>query len=164
MRFADTEALLHTLSLACGARRILEIGTGAGRSTLSLARALPPDGMMITMEIDVACAARAREHLSQGGHGERVSVMVGDATRFLHKIAGPFDLVFQDSDHTRYDQMLDRLVDLLRPGGLLVIDRVESGEGDAGQAFSERLAAEPRLHTSFLPVGDGLSVSVKRAS
>ena len=60
--------------------------------------------------------------------------------------------------------MLDRLVDLLRPGGMLVIDRVESGDGDAGQAFSERLAADPRLHTSFLQVGDGLSVSVKRAS
>jgi len=103
---------LHTLSLACGATRILEIGTGAGNTTLSLAGTLPSDGMMITMEIDAARAGRARESLAVAGYGDRVSVMAGDATRFLHKIAGPFDLIFQDSDRSRYEHMLDRLVDL----------------------------------------------------
>lgn len=165
MTFADTGGLLHTLSLACGANRILELGTGAGHSTLSLASALPSDGMMVTMEIDAGCAGRAREHLAVAGYSDRVTVMVGDATRFLHKIAGPFDLIFQDSDRARYDQMLDRLVDLLRPSGLLVIDHLAGrGDGETGMAFSQRLAADPRLHTSFLPVGDGVSVSVKRAS
>lgn len=164
MTFADTGTLLHTLSLACGASRILEIGTGAGHSTLALAGTLPSGGMMITMEIDAASAGRARASLAAAGYGGRVSVMVGDATRFLHKIAGPFDLIFQDSDPVRYEQMLDRLVDLLRPGGLLVIDRVAGGGDQARMAFSQRLAAEPRLQTSLLPLGDGLSVSVKRAS
>jgi predicted O-methyltransferase YrrM len=165
VRAADTATLLQTLSLAGGARRILEIGTGAGHTAMALAATLPPDGMMITMEMDAGSAGQARERLAAGGHGRQVSVMVGDATRFLHKIAGPFDLIFQDSDRQRYDQMLDRLVDLLRPGGLLVIDRVAgSDDNEALMAFRQRLAADPRLHTSFLPVGDGVSVSVKRAS
>lgn len=165
MRFADIGVLLQTLSLACGARRILEIGTGAGHATLSLAATLPSDGMMITMEIDATCASRVRERLSTAGHDHRVSVMVGDATRFLHKIAGPFDFVFLDSDRQQYDQMLDRLVDLLRPGGLLVIDGIAGRDADdTGAAFRQRLAADSRLHTALLPVGEGVSVSIKRAS
>jgi len=163
--FADTGALLHTLSLACGASRILEIGTGAGHSTLSLAKALPSDGMMMTMEIDAGCAGRARENLATAGYGDRVSVMVGDATRFLHKIAGPFDLIFQDSDRARYGSMHDRLVALLRPCGVLVTGNImANGDHDPVVAFGHYLAADPRLHTSFLPVGDGVAVSVKRAS
>jgi predicted O-methyltransferase YrrM len=91
--------------------------------------------------------------------------MVGDATRFLHKLAGPFDLIFQDGDRQLYGAMLDRLVDLLRPGGLLVMDHFSgSGDDETMVALRQRLAAEPRLHTSFLQVGDGVSVSVKRAS
>lgn len=165
MTFADTGTLLHTLSLACGARRILEIGTGDGRVTRTLAAALPTDGMMITMEVDAAAAGRAREHLAAAGYGGRVSVMVGDATRFLHKIAGPFDLIFQDSDPAKYDQMLDRLVELLRPGGVLVIAAPAGREMDDNRlAFSQRLSADPRLHTAILPVGDGVAVAVKRAS
>lgn len=163
MTAADTATLLQTLALANGARRILEVGTGDGHHTQVLAGALPSDGMMITMEIDAATAARARERLAAAGHAERVSVMVGDATRFLHKIAGPFDLIFQDSDPSKYDHMLDRLVGLLRPGGVLVSGGLGAGH-DAHVAFNTRLSADPRLHTAFLPVDGGVAVSVKRAS
>ncbi len=163
MTFADIAFLLQTLSLECGARRILEIGTGDGSSTLALASTLPSDGMMITMEMDAVVAGQARQRLGAAGHQHRVSVMVGDATRFLHKVSGPFDLIFQDCDRQRYDQMLDRLVDLLRPGGLLVMAGAGSDD-ETMVTLRQRLAAEPRLHTAFLPVGDGVSVSVKRAS
>lgn len=175
--YPDTGALLHSLARSCGARRVLEIGTAIGYSTLWLATAVPADGMMISMEYDAARAARAREHLAAAGFSDRVSVMVGDASRFLHKVAGPFDLIFQDSDKALYEPMLDRLVDMLRPGGLLVVDNVlwsgevipgyvdrpEHNQNDtiAIAAFNKRLAAEPRLYTSFLQVGDGVSVSVK---
>lgn len=178
--YPDTGALLHSLALSCGARRILEVGTAIGYSTLWLATALPADGMMITMEYDATRAARARTHLMAAGCGDRVNVMVGDATRFLHKIAGPFDLIFQDSDKTLYEPMHDRLVTLLRPGGVLAADNILwNGEVIPGYvaekkyndtdttaiaAFSRRLAADRRLYTSFLQVGDGVSVSVKRAS
>jgi predicted O-methyltransferase YrrM len=175
--YPDTGALLHTLALASGARRILEIGTCIGYSTLWLATALPPDGSLITMEFDAARAARARDHFAAAGVADRVNVIVGDATRFLHKVAGPFDLVFQDSNKVLYEPMLDRLVSLLRPGGLLVADNILwNGEVVPGYiaqkkysdedtaaivSFSKRLAADPGLYTSFLQVGDGVSVSVK---
>lgn len=175
--YPDTGALLHTLARASGARRILEIGTCIGYSTLWMATALPADGVVITMEYDAARAARARDHFAAAGLADRVSVIVGDATRFLHKVAGPFDLIFQDSDKQLYEPMLDRLVDLLRPGGLLVADNVLwNGEVIPGYVaetkyseedtaalvrFSQRVAADARLYTSFLQVGDGVSVSVK---
>ena len=177
--YPDTGALLHTLALGCGAKRILEIGTCIGYSTLWMATALPPDGTLMTMEYDAARAARAREHFAAAGYGGRISVIVGDATRFLHKVAGPFDLIFQDSDKKLYEPMLDRLVELLRPGGLLVADNIlwngevipgyvgvkkYSDEDTAAIAgFSRRVASDSRLYTSFLQVGDGVSVSVKRA-
>jgi predicted O-methyltransferase YrrM len=174
----QTGALLHTLALGCGGRRILEIGTCIGYSTLWMATALPADGTMITMEHDHARAARARDHFSAAGYADRVNVIVGDATRFLHKVAGPFDLIFQDSDKRLYEPMLDRLVELLRPGGLLVADNIlwngevvpgyvsqkkYSDEDTAGIInFSKRVAADSRLYTTFAPVGDGVSISVKR--
>ena len=176
--YPETGALLHTLTRGAGARRILEIGTCIGYSTLWLATALPAGGVVITMEYDAARAARAREHFAAAGCADRVSVIVGDAMRFLHKVAGPFDLIFQDSDKKLYEPMLDRLVALLRPGGLLVADNVlwngevipgyvaqkKYSEEDTAAivSFSKRIAHDPRLYTSFLPVGDGVSVSVKR--
>jgi predicted O-methyltransferase YrrM len=176
--YPDTGALLHTLARGCGATRILEIGTCIGYSTLWMATALPAGGTLITMEYDAARAARAREHFAAAGHGDQVSVIVGDATRFLHKVSGPFDLIFQDSDKQLYEPMLDRLIELLRPGGLLVADNIlwngevipgyvaekKYSEDDTAAlvSFSRRIAREPRLYTSFLQVGDGVSVSVKR--
>ena len=177
--YPDTGALLHTLALGCGAVRILEIGTCIGYSTLWLATALPTDGQLISMEYDAVRAARAREHFAAAGLADRISVIVGDATRFLHKVSGPFDLVFQDSDKKLYEPMVDRLVELLRPGGLLVADNIlwngevvpgfvtqkkYSDEDTAAiVGFSRRVAGDPRLYTAFLQVGDGVSISVKRA-
>lgn len=176
--YPDTGALLHTLARGCGAKRILEIGTCIGYSTLWMATALPADGALITMEYDAARAARARDHFTAAGYGDRISVIVGDARRFLHKVSGPFDVIFQDCDKQLYEPMLDRLVGLLRPGGMLVADNILwNGEVIPGYvaqkkysdedtaaivSFSQRAAHDPRLYTTFLPVGDGVSVSVKR--
>ena len=105
------------------------------------------------------------------------SDQLGDATRYLHKVSGPFDLIFQDSNKQLYEAMLDRLVELLRPGGVLVSDNIlwsgEVVEGyvtppqrnakdtEALRAYNKRLAADPRLLTTFVPVGDGLAVCLK---
>lgn len=163
MTFADTAALLQTLARDRGARRILEVGTG--QFTLALAATLPPDGMMISMAADAAVAGRARSELAAAGHTDRVSVMVGEAARFLHKIAGPFDLIVQGGAPAVDEARHERLVALLRPNGVLVTDNI-GGEGDSDPvvAFSHRLATDPRLQTSFLPVGGGVAISVKRAS
>jgi predicted O-methyltransferase YrrM len=177
---ADTGALLHALARTCSAKRILEIGTAIGYSTIWLASALPDDGMMISMEMSADRASRARANFTEAGLESRVSVMVGDATKFLHKVSGPFDVIFQDSDKQLYSPMLDRLVELLRAGGLLLTDNVLwSGEVIPGYvanpkhsasdtaaivAYNRRLADDSRLFTTFVQVGDGLSVSVKLES
>lgn len=173
-----TGALLHALVFALGARRVLEIGTAIGYSTVWLGTALPPESQLLTVERDPARARRAREHAAAAGVGERVHVMVGDATQYLHKITGPFDLIFQDGDKMLYAPMLDRLVALLRHGGALVSDNVLwSGEVVPGfvarpqkkpddtaaiAAYNEALARDSRLFTTFLTVGDGVALSIKR--
>ena len=80
--------------------------------------------MLLTMEMDPERAREARENFARAGLADRVNVMVGDAQRMIAKVVGPFDLIFQDGDKQLYVPMLDRLVELLRPGGLLVTDNV----------------------------------------
>lgn len=173
----DSGWLLHVLAVSAAPRRILEIGTGYGCSGILLARALGPDGMLFTIERDPARAATARQHFERAGLGARVSVMVGESARLVHKVAGPFDLIVQDGSKDQYEPVLDRLVDLLRPRGVLVSDNIlwrgdvipgfrqepsHSAESAAIIAgYSRRLAADPRLATVFLPLGDGVAVSVR---
>ncbi len=176
---ADTARLLRGLVLATKATKVLEIGTAIGYSALWMAQALPPAGMLISMEVDPERATTARTNIARASLSDRVNVIVGDATRFLHKVAGPFDVIFQDGDKRLYTPMLDTLIGHLRPGGVLVSDNVlwdgEVIEGfvdkparDAASAlalreYNRRLAAEPRLLTTFLPMGDGVALSVKLA-
>ena len=177
---ADTARLLHVVACAARPSRIFEIGTGYGYSGLQLARALAPGGVLFTVERDAARAAIAREHFAQAGVADRVNVMVGEAVRLVHKVAGPFDLIVQDGSKDQYDTTLDRLIALLRPRGVLFTDNI-LWHGDvipgfraeaahpadstaAVSRFSRRLAADTRLETTFLPVGDGVALSVKRDS
>jgi caffeoyl-CoA O-methyltransferase len=174
----DTGWLLRVLAVSSAPRRILEIGTGYGCSGIQLARALAPEGMLFTIERDPARAATARQHFEGAGLASRVSVMVGEAARLVHKVAGPFDLILQDGPKDQYEPMLDRLIGLLRPRGVLVSDNIlwqgdvipgfrpepaHTAESSAVIArYSRRLAADPRLATMFLSVGDGVAVSVRR--
>ncbi|HUQ88987.1 MAG TPA: class I SAM-dependent methyltransferase [Vicinamibacterales bacterium] len=104
---------------ASSPKRILEIGAGDGDGTLTLAAALPSDGLLISMEADAKYAAVARQRLADAGVSDRVSVIVGEPARFLHKLRGPFDLIVQnDADDS--DGLHDRLVALLSPGGVLI--------------------------------------------
>ena len=168
---------LEAVVLASHARRVLEIGTANGYSALWLARSLPEDGGLISMEIDPRHAAMARTHLEAAGLGDRAHVIVGDAARMVHKVAGPFDVILNAGDQRQYGPLLDRLVALLRPGGVLITGNVlgagavvpglaespsrPADDGDGLAAYNRRLAADPRLVTSFLPVGDGIAVSVR---
>jgi len=115
---AEVGALLRVLATSIQATRILEIGTAIGYSGIWLARALPPGGMLVTMEFDEGRAREARANVERAGLSDRVSIVVGDAQLKLAKVSGPFDLIFQDGDKKLYTPLLDRLVALLRPGGL----------------------------------------------
>lgn len=172
-----TGALLHALVRVTGARRVLEIGTAIGYSSLWMATALPDDGSLITLERDRERAIEARAHFDAAGLSERISVMIGDASQYLHKVAGPFDLIFQDGDKASYSTFLDRLIALLRPSGVLVTDNVlwhgevipgfvaepqrAAADAAAIASYNQTLAADTRLYTTFLSVGDGVAISVR---
>lgn len=145
------------LARAVSARRALEIGTGAGASGLEIATALPDDGLLITLERDAATATAARQCFEERRLGARVSVMVGDAARYLHKIAGPFDVIVVDIDAASALTLHDRLVALLAPSALLVAHV----SGDAAD-YNRMLAEDARLSTSLLPIGNGVAIAVKR--
>src|SRR5690349_22699833 len=98
-------------------KRILEIGTGNGEGTLTLAASLDADGLLITMEPDAALAAEARRRFAEAGFADRISVIVGEPSRFLHKIRGPFDLIVQRKADA--SGLRARLEGLLAPGGIM---------------------------------------------
>ena len=174
----EVGALLRVLVLATRATRVLEIGTAIGYSGVWMAGALPKEGMFITMEVDESRAKIARANFARAGLADRVSVIVGDAQRMLHKVAGPLDLIFQDGDKKQYGPMLDTLVGLLRPGGVLVTDNVlwngeivpgfparphrDPSDGIAIAAYNEAINNHPSLVTSIVPLRDGVAISVKR--
>jgi predicted O-methyltransferase YrrM len=132
------------------------------------------------MEMNVERARRARENFARAGVSARANVVVGDARRNVAKVSGPFDLIFQDGDKQLYSPMLDRLTELLRPGGLLVTDNVlwdgrvvpgfaeapkrENPDTAAIAEYNERLSRHPSLMTVILPLRDGVSVSAKKVS
>ena len=176
---AEVCALLRVLATSVNASRILEIGTAIGYSGIWLARALPAGGMLVTMEFNEERAKEARENFARAGVSDRVSVVVGDAQLKIAKVSGPFDLIFQDGDKKLYTPLLDRLVALLRPGGLLVTDNVlwdgevipgfvamprqDPADTRAIVEYNQRVAAHPDLLTSIVPLRDGVSISVKRS-
>jgi predicted O-methyltransferase YrrM len=176
---AEVGALLRVLATSIRASRMLEIGTAIGYSSIWLGGALPPDGMLLTMEMDEERAREARENFARAGLAGRITVIVGDAGLKIAKVSGPFDLIFQDGDKKLYAPLLDRLVALLRPGGLLVTDNVlwdgevapgftatpqrDPADTRAIAEYNERVASHPQLLTTIVPLRDGVSISVKRS-
>jgi predicted O-methyltransferase YrrM len=174
----EVGALLRIMAMSIGAARVLEIGTAIGYSGIWLAGALPADGMLLTMEMDEERAREARDNFARAGLANRVSVIVGDAQLKIAKVSGPFDLIFQDGDKKLYTPLLDRLVGLLRQGGLLLTDNVlwdgevapgftDTPHRDAATTravieYNERVASHPQLLTTIVPLRDGVSISVKR--
>jgi predicted O-methyltransferase YrrM len=161
--------LLHLLARLTGARRILEIGALGGFSTIWLARALPPDGRLITLEANPKHAEVARANIERAGLGDIVEVRVGKALDTLPEVAaeghGPFDLIFIDADKPNNPAYLEWAMKLSRPGSVIVVDNVVRGgalvdDGDdesvrGSRQLFEMLAAEPRLSaTAIQTVGD----------
>ena len=171
---------LHLLVLATGARRILEIGTLGGYSTLWLARALPVDGRLVSLELQPRHAEVARANLDRAGVSERVEIRVGPAAESLAQLqaegAGPFDLIFIDADKPSNPAYLGWALKLARRGTLIVVDNVvrkgkivdpASADPDVQgtRALFELLAEEPRLSsTAIQTVGskgyDGFAMAV----
>jgi predicted O-methyltransferase YrrM len=160
--------LLHLLARICGARRILEIGTLAGYSTIWLARALPTDGVVVTLEANPQYAAVARDNLDRAGVLDRVDLRIGQALELLPMLEReePFDLVFIDADKPRNPDYLEWAVRLSRPGAVIVADNVVRDGAVADptstdpnvvgvRRFLEEVAAHPRLDATALQTVGG---------
>ena len=167
--------LLHLLARAVGARRVLEVGTLGGYSTIWLARAVAPEGRVVTLELSEAHAAVARQNLADAGLSDVVDVLVGPAVDTLAGMEDDFALVFIDADKPGNAAYVTAALRLTHPGSVIVVDNVVRGgavldvDGDASvqgvRRLNELLAAEPRLEaTTIQTVGakgyDGFTLAL----
>ena len=171
--------LLHILALSIGARRVLEIGTLGGYSTIWMARALPNDGELITIEIDPKHAEVAAQNVERAALSKIVRVEVGDARKILPQIAskgGAFDLIFIDADKASIPEYFDWALRMSHKGSLIIIDNVvregaviDESSDDASvkgvRRLNEILASEKRVSSTVIQtVGvkgyDGLAVAL----
>ena len=146
--------LLHVLAKTMGARRILELGTLGGYSAIWLARALPPDGRLITVEADARHADVARRNFARAGVASRVDLRVGRGLDVLPDLeaerAGPFDFVFIDADKVNYPHYLDWAIRLCHPGSLIVADNVvRKGAVIDGKSEDAAVQAVRRMMTAL---------------
>jgi len=173
----ETGQLLQVLALACQARRVLEVGTAIGVSTLYLARALPQDGKVISFEIDQPRHRAARAYLERAGVSDRTDLRLEDAREGLAKLSDEFDLAFIDGVKTQYGDYFEALLPRLRRGGVLVVDNVLMGgtvaearsdghwsaeQIENARSFNACLLAHEELVATITPVGDGVLVGVRR--
>lgn len=153
---------LRTLAIATDAQRIVEIGTSGGYSTLWLALAAhQTGGRVTTFEVDAAKVDIARRSFADAGLADAIELRPVDARGGLGPEPRTVDLVFLDADKDVYEPLLEPVVDVLRPGGLLVADNLTS-HADELAAFRERALRHRELTGLVVPIGRGELVAVKR--
>lgn len=163
--------LLAQVARLAGARRVFELGSAVGYSTIWLARAVGEGGRVFFTDGSEENAAEARKNFEEAGVADRVTVLVGDALRSLDETEGEFDLIFNDVDKEGYPDVARRAVPRLRVGGLLVTDnvlwdgalRLPACEDDAETAaireFNRICYAHPDLEVTIVPLRDGVSLA-----
>ena len=165
--------LLGILARAAGARRILEIGAAIGYGAIWLARGAP-EARVTSVDIDPERLAAARGYLERAGVADRVELIEGAALEVLHRLEGPFDLVYVDAVKTEYRKYLDLVLPKLRVGGVIVFDNLlwggqvaapdedqEDRDADALRAFNGYLMMHPQLQAVVLPLSDGVGLATK---
>ncbi|AEN74414.1 Caffeoyl-CoA O-methyltransferase [Rhodothermus marinus SG0.5JP17-172] len=166
------------LARLIGARRALEIGVFTGYSALWVALALPPDGQLIACEVNEAYTAVARRYWEAAGVADRIALRLGPALKTLEALlaegaAGTFDLVFIDADKETYDAYYERALELVRPGGLILLDNLLMGgrvadpsnrepSVEAIRRLNEKLCRDLRVDYALLPLADGLGLARRR--
>jgi len=161
-----------------GAERIIEVGTFTGYSALCMAAALPATGRLIACDVNVDWTAIARRYWAEAGIADRVDLRLAPALDTLDELiagggAGRFDFGFIDADKENYRGYYERVLALMRPGGLLAVDNVLWGgsvvdpakrdqDTEAIRAFNKALHGDERIDLSLVPIGDGLTLARKR--
>ena len=165
--------LLHQLARLIQARRVFELGTSSGYSTIWLARAVGPEGKVYYTDRDPANAQRATDNFRRAGVADRIEIMVGDAIKMFQSTEGEFDLIFNDVDKRQYPEVLRLALPRLRVGGLFVTDNVlwfgraarpaakRDSKTRAIQRFNRLVYRSPQLFTTIVPLRDGFAVCLK---
>jgi predicted O-methyltransferase YrrM len=179
MQIAPEEgAFLALLVELIGARRCIEIGTFTGYSSLAVALALPDDGSLVCCDISEEWTSMARRYWEEAGVAGKIDLRIAPATETLDQLLadgrqGTYDFAFVDADKSGYDGYYERLLTLLRPGGLVAFDNVLWSGQVADESFTDpdtsalralnaALATDERVSVVLLPVGDGLTLARKR--
>lgn len=174
----DMQQFLKTILAAVRPQQILEVGTAVGFSALLMAEYNPVPGHITTIENYEKRIPIARANFQRAGRQEQITLLEGDATVILKELEGPYDLIFMDAAKGQYIHFMDDVLRLLAPGGMLISDNVlQDGEIlESRFAVTRRnrtihkrmreylyeLTHHPQLATTILPVGDGVTVSVKK--
>jgi caffeoyl-CoA O-methyltransferase len=173
----DQGAFMGLMAKAIGAKRCLEIGVFTGYSALSVALALPADGKIVALDISKDFTDRARPIWKEAGVEGKIDLRIGPALESLDKMIaakeGPFDFAFIDADKPNYDGYYERVLKLLRPGGLIAIDNVlwsgavaDPANNDesttALRALNIKIHGDPRVDMALATIGDGVMLAVKR--
>jgi caffeoyl-CoA O-methyltransferase len=166
---------LGILVAAIGAKRVLEVGTFTGYSSICMARALPEDGYLLALDMSEEYTAVARSYWKRAGVDGRIELRLAAALESLRALPlePPFDFAFIDAQKTEYWEYLEAILPRLRPGGLMAVDNVlwggdiiDPGATDestmALRAFNDRIAIDTRVDSVMLAVADGLTLIRKR--
>lgn len=168
--------ILEFLIRACNVKTVVEVGTLAGYGAIRMARALPPDGHVFTLEHDRARAERAGENIARAGFAEKITVIPGPAADSMKDLSGPFDMIFIDADKISYGLYLDWAEKNIRKGGLVVGDNtflfgavcqddllegVSKTARDTMLDFNRRLADPARYTGMMIPSDEGMTVGIK---
>src|SRR5215510_1308983 len=164
---------LRMLVQLTSARRVLEIGTFTGYSALMMAEGLPPEGRLVTCEVNSKAEEIARRYFAESPHGHKIELRMGPALETIATLSEPLDMVFIDADKKNYPNYYETCLPLLRPGGLIVADNVlwsgnvlapKDDDTRAIVSFNERVQADPRVENVCLTIRDGIMLARKRSN
>jgi caffeoyl-CoA O-methyltransferase len=151
------------------AKRVLELGTFTGWSSIAMARALPPDGSIVTCDVNEETTAIARRYAEEAGVADRIDFRVGPGIETLASLDGPFDLAFIDADKEGYVDYYEAILPKMSPGGVIGADNTLFGSGgpndeitEAISAFNEHVLDDDRVEAVLLPIRDGLTLIRRR--
>ena len=173
---AEDARILEFLIKSCGIKTVVEVGTLAGYSAIRMARALPTDGHVYTLEQDISRAQKATGYIKESGLSQKITVITGSAQESMKTLSGPYDMIFIDADKISYIAYLNWAEKNIRKGGLIVGDNtflfgavyqdalpegVSKTALDAMLEFNQRLSDPARYTSMMIPSDEGLTVGMK---